>query len=473
MIPLRTAVAVAAGLLAADVLAATVRYVSPTGGGDGLKPDTPTTFAAAVADLAALTRAKGWKEAKEIVLTGGVYPDLYVTSTDAGSGRLTALAGDYVVIRSQFSRGLRCRIRPPDGSHAVFGGVYERGGCNVRFRDLIVDGAAGKLTGGFFAADVLTRGSRGEISGCEFTNLTAKVFLDLSGSVDWVDFAAADCRWERCVFDRNLSGIKTFLPVVTDSVFSHSVFCSNAVELVAFEGVSFTNTVFSRISGGVSARALFSGSDLVRSRVEYCETGNGGEMEESPKVPFIYAAEGDEHARTYLRDTLIIGCFPSSLRLRDTDSPLVGSVFGGGTLYIVGCTIVENEFAVFHNCDEEDLGPVIANSIVVGNRFYYEAASPTDLSSRTFHSFFQDELGSVTRVGPTCRAKMTRADVRFADQDRGDYHLRYRSPARDAGDDAWTLPRERDGDGRQRILGAAVDIGAFEFPVDGTAISVR
>ncbi|HEY3268261.1 MAG TPA: choice-of-anchor Q domain-containing protein [Armatimonadota bacterium] len=58
------------------------------------------------------------------------------------------------------------------------------------------------------------------------------------------------------------------------------------------------------------------------------------------------------------------------------------------------------------------------------------------------------------------------ADPQFAGAPMGDYHLARTSPGVDAGDDAAVPAGETDEDGRPRLLGEHVDMGAYEFPIN-------
>ena len=56
------------------------------------------------------------------------------------------------------------------------------------------------------------------------------------------------------------------------------------------------------------------------------------------------------------------------------------------------------------------------------------------------------------------------ADPQFASLHYGDLHIQRDSPCIDRGNDAVVPPGDVDLDGKARIMGAGVDIGAYEFP---------
>lgn len=62
------------------------------------------------------------------------------------------------------------------------------------------------------------------------------------------------------------------------------------------------------------------------------------------------------------------------------------------------------------------------------------------------------------------------ADPLFLDRAHQNYRLLDDSPARDAGDDTLVLPGELDLDGQPRIVGAHVDMGAYEIGSSGAGM---
>lgn len=453
----------------AFVSAAGVRYVSPGGGGDGLTPETPSTFAEAVAAIGAEKSARGWSEAKTIALLDGRYRDLYVDRSFRGKGSLTALDGDYVIIRSYGGVATNCVIAPPDGVHAVFGGSFNS--CNLRFASLMVYGSGVKYTNGFFAASVKGPGSRGEIRDCFFNWVEADRFVDISGSVDWLSFAVTGCIFNHCTFDRNLTGINRHLNPISKSFFDGVILCTNSVDDVAFNRMDFEDVVFAGCWAGYSAAPFFYDCNLTRCTVERCQTG----WTLKGAAPMFFAFEGRKYNRGILRDTVIADCYVSPPTKYSLRHPLFGSgddADRGGILALYGCTVVGNDFPLFHNADDCDYGLFVANSIVVGNRFRMVATSPTDLGELTFNSFFQEELGSVEALGATCRQRVKVADVGFADYLWADYRLQRDSTARDFGSVEFVEPGERDRRGGERVLGAAPDAGAYEFRPAGTALEL-
>jgi uncharacterized repeat protein (TIGR01451 family) len=114
--------------------------------------------------------------------------------------------------------------------------------------------------------------------------------------------------------------------------------------------------------------------------------------------------------------------------------------------------------------------PTLVNTIVWGNTSFYEDSayqiynvmsstlvlSHTLVQSGTGH--IVNQMGAITIFGPHTLTD----NPRFVSPATGDYRLRGDSPAIDAGDSS-AIAAMTDLDGIPRILGAAVDLGAYEF----------
>jgi hypothetical protein len=108
------------------------------------------------------------------------------------------------------------------------------------------------------------------------------------------------------------------------------------------------------------------------------------------------------------------------------------------------CTFSRNDSVILH---DGGASAELVNCIVWENSFYARSVS---------YSCVQDYdgvgIGNIT-VNPL-----------FVDPDNGDYRLRPDSPCIDAGDPNYiAAPGETDLDGKARIIGGRIDMGAFEF----------
>jgi len=104
---------------------------------------------------------------------------------------------------------------------------------------------------------------------------------------------------------------------------------------------------------------------------------------------------------------------------------------GGGTLN--NCTIADNAASIGGGSYNATLN----NGIIYGN-------SGGDASGGTLSSCYTDAPGFVSA---------------------GDYHLNPNSPCNDCGDNSYVPVGSTDLDGNPRIVGGAVDLGAYEYPV--------
>ncbi|HEY3269473.1 MAG TPA: right-handed parallel beta-helix repeat-containing protein [Armatimonadota bacterium] len=128
-----------------------------------------------------------------------------------------------------------------------------------------------------------------------------------------------------------------------------------------------------------------------------------------------------------------------------------GNVYGLGgavSLHDSAATVVNNVFAD---------NPVV---------FDVDGADPT----RGHNGYFNNVVYQGLRAGPPPAAGgNVTADPLFVDAPHGDYRVLPDSPYRDAGDDSGALLGDADLDGKPRIQGAHVDIGAYEFAGVGGA----
>ncbi len=135
--------------------------------------------------------------------------------------------------------------------------------------------------------------------------------------------------------------------------------------------------------------------------------------------------------------------------LRGSNGPVANNTLTAnatGLRTTVSSNTISNNVIAFNSsygvrCNRIMSGQTLSHNDVYGNPHNYQGPSPgaTDIS----------------------------ADPLFVDSAGSDYHLQTGSPCIDAGDDTAvdSSGLERDLDGNPRIMGAHVDIGAYEFPV--------
>lgn len=107
---------------------------------------------------------------------------------------------------------------------------------------------------------------------------------------------------------------------------------------------------------------------------------------------------------------------------------------------------------------------VLANNIVAFNTSGIAESTPLDTGGayRNNDVFGNAEANYYGRTDPTGANGNISTDPRFVDRSAGNYRLLPGSPAVDAGDDTFVRVGALDLDGSPRILGAHVDLGAYE-----------
>lgn len=181
---------------------------------------------------------------------------------------------------------------------------------------------------------------------------------------------------------------------------------------------------------------------------------------------------------TFSRNTVTAGaqdavvCFGgATVRLADNVLTLNGGaavVCDGATVTVDNNTVVRNGGVLGAVSASSAIGITLRNNLVVFNAA--GISLPTAgaiLSHNCLYGNLQWDYSGAS--DPTGKNGNIRVDPRFAGLDYGDLHLTPTSLCRNAGDDVAALSGETDVEGRPRILGQHVDIGAFES--DGTVHS--
>ena len=122
---------------------------------------------------------------------------------------------------------------------------------------------------------------------------------------------------------------------------------------------------------------------------------------------------------------------------------------GGGAYncHLFNCTVAGNSAALFGGGAYLDSGCVAVNTIVATNMCDLGGANGNDI-------FVNGRCDMVCTISDQ--------DVKFVDAANGDWRLSARSPCIDAGSNAFVYV-ERDLDGTNRIVGARVDLGCYEY----------
>jgi len=204
---------------------------------------------------------------------------------------------------------------------------------------------------------------------------------------------------------------------------------------------------------------------IVQSNSTTLTPGNGGS---------IYATGGE-----------VIGC-------RVLENSAIGGVAGGGiyangaSVLIRNCLIARNVTdnqggGVYLNNGSIESSTIVSNSAASGAGGVYRNNGTVTNSIVYFNTAggSASDLNTTVGVGYTCASDGNTSngnktdDPLLIDLEGGDYRLAAGSPCIDAGDSS-AVTWSTDLDGNARILGGAVDMGAYEFaPPGGTIFMVR
>ena len=200
----------------------------------------------------------------------------------------------------------------------------------------------------------------------------------------------------------------------------------------------------------------------------------------SDNIGYRGGAIGLDEAGAFIKNNIIInnsatgpaggggiGFFDSHYSLLLLDNIIAGNTAqrGGGigsdnngNILIKGNTITKNSSEGGNGGGVCSTQVTIVNSIIWGNEgsVGYEDIWGVELSniyySLTSNAQFCNQNGNICE------------DPRFVDSENIDYHLQLGSPCIDAGDPNYVLePNETDLDGKPRVIGGRIDMGAYEY----------
>jgi len=140
---------------------------------------------------------------------------------------------------------------------------------------------------------------------------------------------------------------------------------------------------------------------------------------------------------------------------------------GPGGLY-QNCTIVKNGYGIEIGYSTYTVTSVVENCIL-----YENGASGVNYTKAAYAGIILTNTCTLpAAAGPYDTGNITNAP-RLVDSSIGDFRLRGSSPCVNAG--VWRdwMTGASDFDGRRRVIGAAVDLGVYEYMQQGTVLQVR
>jgi len=166
-----------------------------------------------------------------------------------------------------------------------------------------------------------------------------------------------------------------------------------------------------------------------------------------------------------LRGNSSQGVYLSNGTATVTNSIISGGYYGiyvsPGTAIVTNCSVSGNGTGIYWTGGM----PTITNCIVAFNEMGIQRTSPSPVMTLSHNDVYGNDRGDyINIIDPTGTNGNINADPLFVNHTSGDFHLNSYSPCIDAGYDSVVSPGTVDLDGKPRIQGAHVDMGAYEFP---------
>jgi parallel beta-helix repeat protein len=117
---------------------------------------------------------------------------------------------------------------------------------------------------------------------------------------------------------------------------------------------------------------------------------------------------------------------------------------------------------------QDNYSTSLANNVIAFNGgFGFSKSTLYEVFGFSNNDVFGNAGGDYDHFDPSVNQGNLSVNPLFVDRASGDFHLQAGSPCIDAGDNSAVTPGNTDLDGKPRILGSHVDIGAYEY---GTAV---
>lgn len=182
-----------------------------------------------------------------------------------------------------------------------------------------------------------------------------------------------------------------------------------------------------------------------------------------------YAGNCTEGGSTTFTDCVFSGNTGEGFATRFGAATVVNCTMSGNTsgvynygapISVINCTITGNSYGI--NADGGTTG--VTNCIVAYNQTGLRRAASTVPLTPSHSDVYGNTTADFSGIGDSTGTNGNISlDPLFTNRGSGDLHLLAGSPCINAGDIAAVTPGEKDLDGKPRIIGAHVDMGAFEF----------
>ena len=315
------------------------------------------------------------------------------------------------------------------------------------------------------------------IEGLSFQNGKVSDYNGVGGAINGNEKVSIT----NCVFTNNSDGAVSYANTITNSTFTNNsdgaVFYNNSSGTIA--NSTFTNNSGEAVSYSNSSSGTITNSTFTNNTSD----GNGGAVYSSSSGTISNSTFTNNTASENGGAVYVLGTITNSTFTNNSASRNGGAVYAADTITnstftnnsaknggaiktyigtIVNCTIANNSGGGFYGSG------TILNTVFAQNKVGEEANDITPDGELHVDYTLANYISGVLDLG----THIIMGEPRFVDADNGDFRLRADSPAVDVGDSSVIesysflkddAENEIDLDGNPRIVGGAIDLGAYEL----------